>query len=145
MFENDAGREKNLFWLSFGLTLTLRGFIKCLLLIEFYVNTIFCKNNLLYLWIEIRKSSKLRQGNLEQGCLGGIYWEKTYVPYRIDKTFGKSLYRGDNPHLTSWFCKDELDPQFYYNITQSKIFRRYSLFLLRLNMLQVPITTTLHL
>jgi len=40
---------------------------------------------------------------LEGGVLG-----KTQVPHRIDKTFDKSLYRGGNPHLTSWFCKDEL-------------------------------------
>jgi len=37
---------------------------------------------------------------------------KTQVPHRIDKTLDKRLYRGGNPHLTSRFCDDELDPEF---------------------------------
>jgi len=37
---------------------------------------------------------------------------KTQVPHRIDETLDESLYRGGNPHLTSRFCKDELDPKF---------------------------------
>ena len=41
---------------------------------------------------------------------------KTKVPQRIDKTRDKSLYRGDNPHLTSRFCKDELGPKFQHGI-----------------------------
>jgi hypothetical protein len=42
---------------------------------------------------------------------------KTQVPHRIDKTLDKSLYRGGNPHLTSWFCKDELGPNFQQVLT----------------------------
>jgi len=45
----------------------------------------------------------------EGGVLG-----KIQVPHRIDKTLDNSLYRGDNPHLTSRFCKDELDPKFQH-------------------------------
>jgi len=42
----------------------------------------------------------------EGGVLG-----KTQVPHRIDKTLDKSLYRGGNPHLTSWFCEVESGPK----------------------------------
>jgi len=37
---------------------------------------------------------------------------KTRVPHQIDETLDESLYRGDNPHLTSRFCKDKLDFKF---------------------------------
>jgi hypothetical protein len=42
---------------------------------------------------------------------GGVLG-KTQVSHQIDKTLDKSLYKGDNPHLISWFCNDELDPKF---------------------------------
>ena len=42
----------------------------------------------------------------------GVYWENPQVPHQIDKTLEKSLYRGDNHHLTSRFCDDELDLKF---------------------------------
>jgi len=59
--------------------------------------------------IRLISSSLLPESTLSQ-LLG-----KTQIPRRIDKTLGKSLYRGDNPHLTvglSRFCKDELGPKF---------------------------------
>ena len=50
---------------------------------------------------------------------------KTQVPHRVDETLDESLYRGDNPHLTSRFCKDELGPKFQqkpqYNICHRKV------------------------
>jgi len=33
------------------------------------------------------------------------------VPHRLDRTLDKSLLRGDTPHLTSRFFKDELGSQ----------------------------------
>ena len=50
------------------------------------------------------------------GCIG-----KTQVPHRIDKNLDKNLYRGGNPHLTSRFCKDELDSEFHYGIRACRI------------------------
>jgi len=46
---------------------------------------------------------------------------KTQVPHRIDKTLDKSLYRGGNPHLTSWFCEDELGLKFQHIYLQECI------------------------
>jgi len=45
--------------------------------------------------------------------------EKTQVPHRIDETLDESLYREDNPHLTSRFCEVELDPKFQHGIRAS--------------------------
>ena len=46
---------------------------------------------------------------------------KTQIPHRIGKTLDKSLYRGDNPHLTNRFCKDELNPKFQHGIRACRI------------------------
>ena len=48
---------------------------------------------------------------------------KTQVPHRIDETLDESLYRGGNPHLTSRFCKDELDPKFQHGIRACRILK----------------------
>jgi len=57
----------------------------------------------LYLYLVHFTLAKTYQGShslLNEQILG-----KTHVPYRIDKTLDKSLYRENNPHLTRQFCK----------------------------------------
>jgi len=44
------------------------------------------------------------QSPKSDGRDGGVLG-KTHVPHRIDKTLGKSLYRGDNPHLMNRFLR----------------------------------------
>jgi len=46
---------------------------------------------------------------------------KTQVPHRIDETLDDSLYRNDNPHLTSRFCEVELSPKFQHGIRACRI------------------------
>jgi len=46
---------------------------------------------------------------------------KTQVSHWIDETLDESLYRGDNPHLTSRFCEDELGPKFQHGIKACRI------------------------
>jgi len=46
---------------------------------------------------------------------------KTQNPRWIDKTLDKSLYRGDNLHLISRFCDDELGPKFQHGIRACRI------------------------
>jgi len=48
---------------------------------------------------------------------------KTNVQHRIDKTHGKSLYRGGNPQLTSRFCEDELDPKNFNMVSAWQLVR----------------------
>ena len=50
-----------------------------------------------------------------------VILEKTQVPHQIDETFDESLYRRDNPHLTSRFCKDKLGPKFQHGIRACRI------------------------
>ena len=45
--------------------------------------------------------------------------EKTQVPHQTDKTIDKSLYRGDNPHLTIQFCEVELCSKFQQQLRRS--------------------------
>jgi len=55
-----------------------------------------------------RTKPKSSPTSVGRDCIG----KKTHVPHWVDKILGKSLYRGDNPHLMNRFCKVELNPQF---------------------------------
>jgi len=61
----------------------------------------------------------LKSNNLN--VLIALVLGKTQVSHLIDETLDESLYREDNPHLISRFCKDELYPKFQHGIRACRI------------------------